>query len=154
MTAFILTLVTSRAVDQSKADPDGESHGNAEPDRQALIGHEPDHDQADEACDKADAEIELPDHQRVGEPRRDDRGQRRLAQNVEKVRTREERVGRHDREEQDHQQKPEYGAVARQESQTEAAAINPLAVRRGSRPQLRSVWSSLVLPRRRRRRDS
>ena len=46
------------------------------------------------------AEVELADHQRIGEARGDDRGERRLAEDVEEVRGREECRRRGDREEQ------------------------------------------------------
>ncbi len=78
MTALMRTLVTSAPLTRPRADADGERAGDAEPDRQALIGHEADHDQADEACHEADAEIELADDEGIGQSRGDDRVSARL----------------------------------------------------------------------------
>ena len=76
-----------RAIDQSKADTNGEGGRDTEPDRQSLIRHEADDDQANETRHEANAEIELPDDKGIGQPCSDDRGQGRLAEDVEKVGT-------------------------------------------------------------------
>ena len=81
-------LGDEKAVDEADDDSDQKRERDAHWDRQALLGHEAGDDEADEACDIADAEIELADHQREGEARRDDRGQRRLTEDVEEIRPR------------------------------------------------------------------
>ena len=78
-------LGDERAVDQPMAVPRASAATIAEPDRQSLVGHQAADDQADEARDEADAEIELADHEGIGQPGGDDRGERRLAEDVEEI---------------------------------------------------------------------